>query len=759
MRSVGSWRTFGAVHPRRNAFGWCAGLCHAWDGGAGACEKRSGIGGCGSCGVTSPNQPFFSHYTMVTPKKLSHARSHARTGSASEASSDEGPRPDCIRDGAIDTGRLADRPLGPQKGRKGPACQKFLCSQCLRKRWIMDSAAGCAADLTRFSTCLFCDLRGEFDGKVLELKSSFVTQVAELRDSVGACSRASAGTSTLAVTPTDLEELRKEVRDQRSWLEAELAALRTSIDSSIKELCSEMAIRVGEMERSAGRRREELEPFTPTPAPRLSLSPGEPPPRAKRIEDLETFMDVSYRRFSLMDGPGPGCPAASRIVSREGQTGRVEASEMVGDVLPPLLPHTYAAVAATPPAPAPRRERDRSPAPRERAGVEDEGRRGRRRREPRRRGKKKNRAETRSEPAAAAAPPTRGAPPPTQKSPQVLLLGDSLVGGQVGRLFSEHRQDCHSRAFPGARVLRVKGEVDRITLDRNSTLVLSVGGNDLFREENRLVPTEELIWHFTQLLSAAKKKVGRCVLVGIVPRRYSWKSMYDQARVVNARLASLCREMSLRFVDPWRMFFGKDWLFVRDGVHFSKAGAQEFTSLLTSRLFKPVAVEVPAAVRPRTATEGVSREGQDPPTVGQRSSRKGPCPTCGRGGRGRRKGRRRAVEVVDLAASRSPPAPNPAAPTPGQGSTGSRGEEGATVESVEEAPGRPPPARTPTPTPAPRRLRSPRSEGTPSPQQRPVAKKRRLEGNGERDEDSSQPGNESGSGDVPPQGQPSGQSS
>ena len=513
-----------------------------------------------------------------------------------------------------------------------------------------------------------------------------------------------------------------------------------------------MAFRVREMERSADRRREAVEPFTPTPAPRLSLSPGGPSPRSEGIEDLESFVENSHRRLSLMNGPGPSGPVASRTVIRVGQTRRAEATELVGDVTPPLLPLTYAAVAASPPVPAPRRERARGPAPRNRGSVENEGGGGRRRRE-----RKKHIVEVRREPAAAAAPPSRGAPPPTQKSPQVLLLGDSLVGGQVGRLFAEHRQDCHSRAFPGARILQVKGEVDRIILDRNSTLVLCVGGNDLFRREGWLVPTEELIGHFTQLLSAAKKKVGRCVLVGIVPRRQPWDSMYEQALAVNARLAHLCQEMSLRFVDPWRRFFRKDRLFGQDGVHFSKAGAKEFTSLLTSRLFKPVAGEVPVAVRPRTTTEGVSREWRDPPAVGQRTSRKGPCPTCGRSGGGRRRRKGRAVEVVDLASSQSPPAP-----TPRQGSTGSNGNGRATVEGVDTAPGRSPPARTPTPTPAPRRLRSPGSEGTPSPQQRPwrpAAKKRRLEGNGERDEDTSQPGNVSESGDVPPQGLPSGPSS
>ena len=53
-------------------------------------------------------------------------------------------------DGAIDTHLLGTDPIGSQKGKNGPERQKFLCAQCRKKRWVIDSEAGCAAEMTRF---------------------------------------------------------------------------------------------------------------------------------------------------------------------------------------------------------------------------------------------------------------------------------------------------------------------------------------------------------------------------------------------------------------------------------------------------------------------------------------------------------------------------------------------------------------------------------------------------------------------------------
>ena len=54
------------------------------------------------------------------------------------------PQGNYMVDGAIDTHLLGTDPIGAQKSKNGPEKQKFLCAHCRRKRWVIDSEAGCA---------------------------------------------------------------------------------------------------------------------------------------------------------------------------------------------------------------------------------------------------------------------------------------------------------------------------------------------------------------------------------------------------------------------------------------------------------------------------------------------------------------------------------------------------------------------------------------------------------------------------------------
>ena len=65
------------------------------------------------------------------------------------------PQGSYVVDGVIDTHLLGTDPIGTQKGKNGPEKQKFLCAHCRRKKWVIDSEAGCAADMTRFTRCMF----------------------------------------------------------------------------------------------------------------------------------------------------------------------------------------------------------------------------------------------------------------------------------------------------------------------------------------------------------------------------------------------------------------------------------------------------------------------------------------------------------------------------------------------------------------------------------------------------------------------------
>ena len=60
-----------------------------------------------------------------------------------------------VFDGAIDTHLLGTDPIGAQKGKNGPEKQKFLCAHCRKKRWVIESEAGCAAEMTRLPGACF----------------------------------------------------------------------------------------------------------------------------------------------------------------------------------------------------------------------------------------------------------------------------------------------------------------------------------------------------------------------------------------------------------------------------------------------------------------------------------------------------------------------------------------------------------------------------------------------------------------------------
>ena len=171
-------------------------------------------------------------------------------------------------------------------------------------------------------------------------------------------------------------------------------------------------------------------------------------------------------------------------------------------------------------------------------------------------------------------------------------------------------------------------------IDRTTTLVLSVGGNDFYPRGNRPSPDGYGIHReFEELLKLAKSKTNKIVVVGLVPRRGFRFEMYMRARGLNDYLNDLCLQYSLKFAKPWDLLFGRDRMFQQDGIHFSEEGAKTFSRFLVSRLFKPVKVtqgsvadglhqrpsrDIPArVVRARPQSRVVRTESQEPATLGR----------------------------------------------------------------------------------------------------------------------------------------------
>ena len=96
-----------------------------------------------------------------------------------------------------------------------------------------------------------------------------------------------------------------------------------------------------------------------------------------------------------------------------------------------------------------------------------------------------------------------------------LLVGDSLVARETGRFYSQLRPANSAQAFPGARVKKVTEEVAKLNLHRDSTLLLTVGGNDLFLKNGKCGSSEGLVGDLDRLIKTAKSKTNRLITRGV----------------------------------------------------------------------------------------------------------------------------------------------------------------------------------------------------------------------------------------------------
>ena len=151
----------------------------------GALTTESGSNVSGRAGVNRGAQPG-PH--QANPEGVSGSQA----GSGSTASVDlhevqienQFPREaqgNYLVDGAIDTYLLGTDPIGSQKGKNGPERQKFLCTQCRKKRWVIDSEAGCAAEMTRFTRCMFCVVEKRDERARMQLQAALLKEMEAVR--------------------------------------------------------------------------------------------------------------------------------------------------------------------------------------------------------------------------------------------------------------------------------------------------------------------------------------------------------------------------------------------------------------------------------------------------------------------------------------------------------------------------------------------------------------------------------------------------
>ena len=163
------------------------------------------------------------------------------------------------------------------------------------------------------------------------------------------------------------------------------------------------------------------------------------------------------------------------------------------------------------------------------------------------------------------------------RSQEVLVVGDSRIR-YLDRTFCEaDRKGRMSCCLPGAGVKDVADRFSRIVkgTGEEALVVVHVGVNDV-----RKVRSEELVARYRELLRKVKESGRRCIVSGVLPRQKVGGLWLSQAIGLNDRLRTLCGEYEVGFMDEWDRFFGRQELYARDGIHFSRKGVQELSECL-----------------------------------------------------------------------------------------------------------------------------------------------------------------------------------
>ena len=208
----------------------------------GALTTEGGSNVSGRAGVIRGAQP--SH--QANPEGASGYRAGSGstvTGNPPEAqevsSYPRQPQGNYVVDGAIDTHLLGTDPIGAQKGKNGPEKQKFLCAHCRKKSWVIDSEAGCAAEMTHFTRCMFCVVEKRDERARMQLQAALLKEMEYLRKSIE---------QSLSIFEAKIEERTPARSGEASHSRAGEAAtedLRKELSSLSESMCTESLTECG----------------------------------------------------------------------------------------------------------------------------------------------------------------------------------------------------------------------------------------------------------------------------------------------------------------------------------------------------------------------------------------------------------------------------------------------------------------------------------------------------------------------------------
>ena len=163
----------------------------------------------------------------------------------------------------------------------------------------------------------------------------------------------------------------------------------------------------------------------------------------------------------------------------------------------------------------------------------------------------------------------------------ITVVGDSRVRG-MGREFCVGKKGRLVVCEPGARVEHVTNKLKgplgaaqsmtQANMAAEHVVITHVGVNDVAAGKS-----EAVMRKYVELITTLRQRRCRGIVTRIIPRlgpspeEGVW---YSRAMGLNQRVAKLCHEHGIPFLDLWGDFYGKQDLYCWDGLHFSESGTK-----------------------------------------------------------------------------------------------------------------------------------------------------------------------------------------
>ncbi len=110
-------------------------------------------------------------------------------------------------------------------------------------------------------------------------------------------------------------------------------------------------------------------------------------------------------------------------------------------------------------------------------------------------------------------------------------------------------------------------------------------------------------------------KTDRAILIGILPRLKASNHALSKVIGINERLEDLCTSKSVRFMDPYNFFYGRNDLYMADGVHLNGKGKSVLGDMINQVFYRLIRSTLVKGKSSRKKSKTIDRYAPEESTV------------------------------------------------------------------------------------------------------------------------------------------------